>query len=320
MVKQTKKPPKVNNPHNARLKELYANKDAFFSLLKDGIKPKWVDSLDKNSLRRSNTSFILQDFSEKEADIVYEATINNGSQKVVLYLLLELQSRVDYLMPYRLLLYIVEIMRHYFNNANVKARKRKNFKFPAIIPIVFFSGSNKWTVPTNLREMFDGHKDFGDSLLDFSYALVDAKGYNDENVKGFQSRLLKIMMMFENSKNVAELIEVIKRYEKDIKQLDDEELRVIVSAISILGSIYGDTEAKKLSEALNTAKKERQVSGMLSNLVANERKREKQLIKQGVELEKIETARALLEMGLSVEQVAKGTRLSVEDVIRIKNE
>ena len=40
--------------------------------------------------------------------------------------------------------------------------------------------------------MFDGHRNYGSSLLDFSYALVDAKGYDDESVKGFQSSLLRI--------------------------------------------------------------------------------------------------------------------------------
>lgn len=328
MGSQTNEPKEVDKPHNARLKELYGNKEAFLSLLKDCVKPDWIDSLDEDSLRRSNTSFILQDFRKKEADIIYEATLNNGRQKVVFYVLLELQSRVDYRMPYRLLLYIVEILRYYYNNANVKERKRKRFMFPAVVPIVFFSGANKWTAPTNLREIFDGYENFGDSLLNFSYALVDAKGYTDESVKGFQSRLLRIMMMFENSKNVSELIDVIKKYENDIKQLDDEEIRIITSAISILSSIYGDAEAKKLSEALNTAKTERKVSGMLSNLLANEKKRERLLIKQGVkqgieqgiELEKIETARALLAMGLSTEQVAKGTRLSVEEVEKVKRE
>ena len=60
-------------------------------------------------------------------------------------------------MPYRLLLYIVEILRDYYNHADVNARKRKSFKFPAVFPIIFYTGSGKWTVPQNLREMFDGY-------------------------------------------------------------------------------------------------------------------------------------------------------------------
>ena len=343
MGNQPKEPQKVKKPHDIRLKELFGNKGAFISLLKDCVKAEWADRLDRDSLRRSETSFILQDYKGKEADIVYEATLDKGRRKVVFYVLLELQSRVDYTMPYRLLLYIVEILRYYYNGADAKARKRKGFRFPAVIPIVFYGGSSKWTAPANLREIFDGHSSFGGSLLDFSYALVDAKGYDSESVKGFGSRLLRVMMMFEKSKNVAELIEVIERHERDIKQLDEEELRILKSAITILGSIYGASETKKLSEALETASAER-VGGMLSNLVANEKKREREWlrqgieqgieqgveqgieqgvergIEQGIELEKTETAKALLAMGLSVDQVAKGTRLPIEEVERIRAE
>ena len=77
MGKQNKKPQQVNNPHDTRQKELFSNKDAFISLLKDCVKAEWINDLDKESLRKCDASFILPDFKKKEADIVYEATINN---------------------------------------------------------------------------------------------------------------------------------------------------------------------------------------------------------------------------------------------------
>ena len=312
---------RTNEPHDIRLKELFWNKDAFISLLRDCVKADWVDALDVGSLRRSPTSFILQDFKKKEADIVYEATLNNGSQRVVFYVLLELQSRVDYRMPYRLMLYIVEILRHYYNSSDPKARVRKDFKFPAVVPIVFFSGSRKWTVPTNLREMFDGHKKFGGSLLDFNYALVDVKGYDDESVKGFHSKLLKVMMMFEKAENVTELLKVLKKYEGEIQQFNDEEFRIIGIAVDILSKLYGAEDARVFSDALKTTNAER-VSGMLSNLIENEKKREKQLInqgmQQGIQQEKVETAKRLLGMGLSVDQAAEGSHMTIDDVKKIR--
>jgi len=319
MKSQSDEPHIVNDPHNTRLLELFRNKEAFISFLGNCVKAEWFDQLDQDSLKRSNTSFILQDFRKKEADVVYEATINNGRQKVIFYVLLELQSRVDYRMPYRLLLYIVEILRHFYNSSEVKARKRKNFKFPAVIPIVFFSGKRKWTVPTSLREMFDGHKGFGGSLLNFDYTLVDVKGYDDNSVKDFSSRLLKVMMMFEKAENIADLHDVIKKYERDIERLDDEEVRIISVAIGILSSLYGAEGTSKLIETLKTTNAEG-VSGMLSNLVANEKKREKEWVRQARQQEKVETAKRFLKMGLTIEQVAEGSHLAIADVEKIKND
>ena len=90
-------PRRVNDPHNTRLLELFRNKGAFISFLEDCVKAEWVSDLDRDSLKRSNTSFILQDFRKKEADVVYEATIDNGCRKVIFYVLLELQLLSDFL-------------------------------------------------------------------------------------------------------------------------------------------------------------------------------------------------------------------------------
>ena len=304
----------TNAPHDTRLKELFKNKDAFISLLKDCIKAEWINDLDEDSLKPSNHSFILQDFKKKEADIVYEATLNNGKEKVIFYVLLELQRKVDYRMPYRLLLYIVEILRYYYNNADVNARKRKNFKFPAVFSIIFFNGSQKWNVPLNLKEMFDGHKRFGNYLINFNYALVDVKGYDNETVKHFQSQLLKVMMMFEKSKNFFELGETVEKYKSEIAKLNDEEFRIISAAFEILSKIYGNTNNYNLNEIIQ-AKNTGRVDSMLSDILANPKKYERNLVKKT----KIEMAEKLLKRGLSVEDIAEDTSLTIIEINKIKN-
>ena len=93
---------KTDDPHDKRLKELFGNKEAFISFLKDCVKADWMNDLDEHSLKPSNHSFILQDFKKKKADVIYEATLKNGKEKVIFYLLLENQRKVDFRMPYRL--------------------------------------------------------------------------------------------------------------------------------------------------------------------------------------------------------------------------
>jgi len=257
---------KTNDPHDVRLKELFGNKDAFISLLKDCVKAEWINDIDTDSLKLSNHSFILQDFKKKEADIVYEATIKNGGEKVIFYVLLELQKKVDYRMNYRLLLYIVEILRHYYNHADIKDRNHKDFKFPAVFPIVFFNGSQKWTVPLNLKEMFAGYKHFGDYMLNFNYALVDVKGYDDDSVKDFHSKLLKVMMMFEKSKGFINVLETVGKYKYDVVNLNDEEKRILNVAFDIFSKIYGQNY--NLNEIIEANNAER-VNSMLVDVIAN---------------------------------------------------
>ena len=310
---------KTNDPHDTRLSELFGNKEAFISFLKDCVKAPWINDLDEESLRRSPKDYVLQDFKKKRADVVYEGTLNKGKEKIIFFVLQENQSRVDYRMPYRLLLYIVEILRDYYNHADPKERKRKNFKFPAVFPIVFHTGSQKWTTPLNLKEMFYGYKNFGDYLLDFNYAIVDAKGYDDEGVKDFRSKLLKVMMLFERSKGFTEVLETVKKYKDDVVNLNDEEKRILNVAVDIFGQIYGQKQSYKLDEIVHEESVER-VDIMLVDWLTSAKNYERNLKKEGRQEEKIETAKTLLEMGDSVEKVAKATKLSIAKVEKIKED
>nr|WP_330219218.1 Rpn family recombination-promoting nuclease/putative transposase [Moorella mulderi] len=48
-----------------------ADKRVFLELLKTFVREEWVEAIDANDLILVNKSYVLQDFSEKEADIVY---------------------------------------------------------------------------------------------------------------------------------------------------------------------------------------------------------------------------------------------------------
>jgi len=223
---------KVDNPHDKRFKELFSNKKSFLSLLRDYIKDDWVNSIDEESLKKSEKSFILQDFSELEADIVYEASLDG--KKVIFYILQELQSFVDFRISYRLLLYVVEILRDFYNHSDVDERDNKGFKFPVVFPIVFYSGSGTWTVPLNLSQMFDGYERFGDHVLNFNYVLVDAKGFREDDLKALSSRLLAAVLLMEKSKNDLEYYDNIRKSLYDIKGLDAEETRIFSLFLKIM--------------------------------------------------------------------------------------
>ena len=84
----------IHNPYDIRLKELFSNKRSFLSLLRDCLGADWAMEINEETLTKTEHSFILQDFSEKEADVVYQGTISG--EEAIFYVLLELQSAVDY--------------------------------------------------------------------------------------------------------------------------------------------------------------------------------------------------------------------------------
>jgi len=308
---------KTDNPHDTRMSELFGNKEAFLSFLRDCVKAEWLDDLDEDSVKRSPKTYVLQDFAKKAADVVYEATLKKGKERIIFYVLLENQSRVDHTMPYRLLLYIVEILRDYYNHADTKKRKRKDFKFPAVFPIVFYTGSGKWTVPQNLREMFAGHGRFGDNLLDFRYALVDAKAYDDESVKNFRSKLLKVMMLLERSKDFIEIAETAVKYKDEIQGLNDEEKRVLSVALDILNQVYGASQSHDFKEILYSENAGR-IDSMLTDVIANAKNYERSIRKEERKEQAKEMAKEMLIDSEPMEKIMKYTKLTEKQIREIE--
>ena len=308
-----------DNPHDKRHKELLSNKKSFLSLLRDCVKEPWVDELDEASITKTNNSFILQDFSEKEADIVYEANLNG--RIIIFYVLLELQSKVDYRMPYRLLLYIAEILRHYYNHADVNERDNKDFKFPVVFPIVFYSGKDTWTVPLNLKEMFSDYTTFGDYVLNFKYMLVNAKGYDNTTLKNFSSKLLGLVLMLEKSKNDLEFYSSIRDNLDSIETFDNEEKRVLSLCIKIMDIAYGYNKGDDIQRLLSDNQIQ-EVDKMLCDVIEYAKVEKEELISQGKlegrlegKLEaRLEVARNMLIEKFPLDVITRTTGLSKEQI------
>jgi len=89
----------LNNKHDKGYKYLLSTKRIFLQLLKSFLKQSWVQKIDENSIEKIDKSFILQDFNEKEADIIYKVKIDG--KEVFFYILFRtwLKNIVVYTLP-----------------------------------------------------------------------------------------------------------------------------------------------------------------------------------------------------------------------------
>ena len=129
-------------------------------------------SIKEKDIEESSTKLFDEQFKEYEADIIYKITLSND-EIVYMYILFELQSYNDFTMPYRLLVYITLKWMEIFGNTDENERQREGFRIPAIIPIVFYSGTKKWTASRKFKDTIKDSDLFGKYLVDFEYVLVD---------------------------------------------------------------------------------------------------------------------------------------------------
>jgi hypothetical protein len=198
----------------------------------------------------------------------------------------------------------------------VNERDNKEFKFPAVIPIVFYSGNETWTVSTNIREMFENFEGFGSHVLNFEYSLVAVKNYTKDQLETFYSKLLSIIFMFENSRTSAELSNNIIEKINVIKNFNPEEMRIFIKILDVLDRLHGSDKKASVKVLLEDGKIE-EAETMMHDIFENDRiEREKQFA-EGERRNKFETAKNMILEKMPIDLILRITGLSKEQVEEI---
>jgi len=267
----------MNNIHDKSYKDLFSTKDAFLSFVNTFVQGEWAGQLEKDKLILSDKSYILSDYEELESDIVYTATI--GKDNIIFYVLLELQSSVDHSMPIRLLMYMVELWRDKLRNTEKKEIKRKSFTLPAVIPIVLYNGTNKWTPARNFKDIITGSQLFGDSILDFKYILVDINRYTKEYLYEFKN-IASAIFLLDQDINAIEFLERLKNIIINFNSLTSEEKLLLKGWIKNTTNNNDIVNMNELVE--NIFNNEMEVTTMVSNASKIFDKLKSDAIKEGL--------------------------------------
>jgi hypothetical protein len=175
--------------------------------------------IDETNLLTVDKSYILPDFSGKEADLVYRQKLDD--QDIIFYVLMELQSTVDFQMPYRLLLYQVEIWRDYLKDQSKENALQKDFRMPAIIPMVLYNGDSPWTTKRSFREMISKEYLFGNDLIDFKYLLFDVQRYTEAELLEL-SNVIGSVFLLEQKADLELLISRFRKLSTAIQLMPEE--------------------------------------------------------------------------------------------------
>ena len=176
-------------------------------------------NIKKEEIEKYNSSFISKTFQNKEADIVYKIKDKN------IFFLIEHQSKIDYSMPFRLLEYEVAIIRSAIDKSKIK---NKSYKIPLVMPIVLYTGKQKWNANKYLEKSQE--KIQGLNIKIGNYSLVDINNYTEKELLEDNTFISK-MMLIEKSKNTEEIAETLEKIISKTQKEDKELLKRIIEII-----------------------------------------------------------------------------------------
>ena len=287
----------VNHQHDKIFRTVLDRKSGALALINKALNTQ----LEVQDIEKYNSSFINKVFQNREADIVYK--IKDRS----IFILIEHQTKVDYLMPYRILEYEVAIMQSAIDLDKIK---NKESKIPLVISIVLYTGNKKWNAKKYLEENQEKIEGIENGLG--NYNLIDINEMTEKELLEDNSFISK-MMLIEKSKNTENIVEILEKIVKITKEEDKETLRRIISII--LEEKIGITKAKELIE-----KMEGDEGNMLA--VVDMIRRENQMYieigkKEGELKEKIKIVTNMLKEKFNIETIQKITGINKEEIEKI---
>ncbi len=313
-------------------KTTYQNKHMFMMMIKDFIHLEWLQELTEKDLELYPSLFpaILQ--PDRESDIIYKGRRmkEDRSSEEIFFIMLECQSKVDYLMPLRILEYMCRLWRKYLQE-NHRQYKDKMRKLPAIIPIVYYNGRRTWTAETQFQNTVETGASLAQIIPSFEYLLIDLTklSYDELVLLEDPQSLVMILDKLRNPEDYERLRNLPDSYWKKIDSIIEKlGLRGLFEQLVYMALKRVEATKEEIEEVVAMVRKGEMKKGMFGIKENVDYKRIRERIaknswmkghKEGRMEGIIETATRMLRNGESVSKISRDTELSEKEVIQIKN-
>lgn len=284
---------KINHKYDKTYRMLISNKKDAAHIINQALHLEET-RVKPEELEKYKSSYVTSWLENREADIVYKVKNRN------IFFLIEHQTKADYAMPFRLQEYKLEIKK---SAIDVNKIKTKEYEIPVVIPIVIYTGIDKWKVSLSINEI----KDERFRKVDLTkYNLININEYEKEKLLKSEYLIDKVFLL-ERTQAGEEFVEVLKEVIENTK--DTESMKTLTTIIQTsLREKLGKENVEKIIKEI----KGREVTmlGSLSRIIDKERTIGMQ---QGI----IKIIREMKKNDLEIELIEKITGLTKEEINKI---
>ena len=310
----------ITHKHDKGYKRIFSRNRNFLYFLNKYIQSdefaSWVKNIDEDDLVWINTTLIDDKFKKRDSDVIYKMKFKG--REIIFYILLELQSGVDFSIPFRLLTYMTLILNYVFENTPKDERESKDYRLPAVIPITLYNGYDNWTAVRTFKEYLQDYTQFEKYIIDFEYYLIDINRITNA-AESSVKQILDIIFMLDKKKSKDDMEKALNTASEHFRHMSDEDREDLIDWLRHVW-LSNIADNKKKDELLKNFEKG-EVSGMTSGLSLwfedgrNEGKREgKEEAEQRAYKEKIELAKKLRKRGIPIAYILEDTGLTIEEI------
>ena len=328
--------PVIHKAKDNSVKSILAEPELFSEFLRNFIPIDILKDIAPKDIEDISERLISLVSEQKDGDTIKRINLNDEKSLFVITII-EHESKVNFRAPFKMLLYITLILNDYEKEVNrdTKITHTKDFKYPPILPIIFYDGESEWNAETNFLNRTEMNEIFAKYTPKFEYELVSLKDYSFADLAKFGDALSLFMMIgkFKTAESFNELGLIPKQYVDQFKNLHVpthlKDLLVKVFTVLLRKIDVPQDEIDNLVEQID----ERGVSEMLAienySVQAIRREADKRRVeaerksaeakKQTAEAERRlkSTIKALFDMGKTITEIASIMSITEKDVISL---
>ena len=209
---------------------------------------------------------------ERESDTVKRVHLKSEKNPFFIVSLIEHKSYVDYnvaMQVFRYMFYIWEDYGREQEQLEKGITKRKDFKYPPVLPIVYYEGTRNWTASTQLRDRILFSDILGAFSPEFTYKLVQLRDYSNRELLEKKDAISLVMLLnkIQTPEDMKKFCELPEKVLNGILEGTPEHLiETITKVFRVLARRINVTE-EKAEEAVSMIK-EKKMGYLFENMEA----------------------------------------------------
>jgi len=315
---EKKKSEVIHQTEDKILKRLFSNQIIVKEFVRDFIKEDFVKDLNLDNMKLLPNDFITEELKSYSSDCLWE--LNYKKKKLYLIILIEFQSTVHNFMQLRFLNYITQIYLKL-----LKQNKRMKI-LPFILPVLFYTGEKEWKKSNKFHDLIDiSYESVKKYIPDFEYLNFNVSKQNLNDLKEMDSILSQLLAidLEENIEQYNTFLQKIRTISETLLKKEQKEILFKEISYYLQHKAENCLDVEEIEEILNGGKT-MIAKGLKKVIERSKQEGFEQGIEKGFEkgayLEKINTAKELLLIGTDVRFIAKITKLSIDEIEKIKSE
>jgi hypothetical protein len=241
---------------------------------------KLLDHIDFAQMTVDPTSYVASDYRHLASDLVLRApfrsrTGRRAAQTIVLYILIEHQSEPDPLMMLRVLEYLVQIWKGQLRAWMRRHRSVAEFRLQPILPVVFYTGTQRWEnlgALIDLVEMGELFRDVTPEYQPLFVSLPSMPAAALESSGGYLGWVLELVQ--QRQARLEEFRDLFQRVVEHLETMSPQERLRWLELVSYLEAmVYHDrdrSEHEPLKEvvltSVRTDERRRELQAMIRSM------------------------------------------------------